>query len=184
MEFTLFYEGLLKPNGDKQHKQNIRRFFHKQLIRLWEENELKYYGQFLKKEGFKKDWEKRGFKFIPLVFTNSGQVAQLELFILWQDYPGSIVTNKGDIDNRLKTLFDALKIPEQSQDIPENDFPQEGEDYFYCVLEDDKLITKISITTDRLLYANGSESEVKLFIRVKFKSGKLLFDGKAYFSEW
>jgi hypothetical protein len=34
MQFRLLYEGELKSNGDTQHKQNLRRYFHAQLKEL------------------------------------------------------------------------------------------------------------------------------------------------------
>ncbi len=181
MEFTLFYEGELKSNGSIKHKQFIRREFHKQLITIWTQRTfLALKKELTRRENILNNWKIGNFHFLPLVNDLYSQVAQLNIFILWPDAPGSIVINKGDIDNRLKTLLDALRVPKNHQEIPKDDSPAKDEDIFYCLLEDDKLITKISITTDRLLYADANHSEVKLFIRVNIKPSKMDFDDVAY----
>jgi hypothetical protein len=180
MEFTLFYEGRLKASRDIKHKQDIRREFHKQLRTIWEQGIfLNFKDELIERDELKK-WKIGNFNFLPLVSGLYSQIAQLNIFILWPDAPGYIVVNKGDIDNRLKTLLDALRIPMNIQEIPKNESPNEDEEIFYCLLEDDKLINKISITTDRLLYADVNPSEVKLFIRVNIKPSKMAFDDIAY----
>ena len=40
MKFTLHYRGPLKPNGNPDHKQALRRSFHAQLRDLWGRNPL------------------------------------------------------------------------------------------------------------------------------------------------
>jgi hypothetical protein len=84
--------------------------------------------------------------------------------------PGSILTQAGDIDNRLKTLFDALKVPAEPDALPSNDNPKEDEKPFFCLLEDDNLITKISVETDRLLEQCSGPSEAVLLIHVTTKA--------------
>ena len=68
--------------------------------------------------------------------------------MLRPELPGQTLIVGGDIDNRLKTLFDALRIPK----VGETAEPQEGGiSPFYCLLQDDSLINHISVTTDILL---------------------------------
>jgi hypothetical protein len=55
-----------------------------------------------------------------------------------------------NIDNRLKVLFDALRMPENTGELPHTP-PQSGEDPFFCLLQDDKYINEVTVTTDRLL---------------------------------
>lgn len=43
-----------------------------------------------------------------------------------------------------------MRIP-KANEIPSGDCPQKGENPFFCLLEDDALVTHISVTTDRLL---------------------------------
>ena len=75
------------------------------------------------------------------------------------------MTVGGDLDTRIKTLLDALTIP---QVFTAEEKPEEGENPFFCLLSDDKLITQIKITADRLLpdSENVSDREVYLVIQV------------------
>ncbi len=59
------------------------------------------------------------------------------------------IRREGDIDNRLKTLLDSFTMPDQNQ-TPDGS-PDTGETPFFCLLEDDKLITGLAVKTDRLL---------------------------------
>jgi hypothetical protein len=63
--------------------------------------------------------------------------------------PGVIIFSGGDLDNRLKVLFDALRIPLKSEELDER-AGREGEQFF-CLLADDRLITDLSIESFRLL---------------------------------
>ncbi|MBI5677495.1 MAG: hypothetical protein HZC52_03170 [Planctomycetes bacterium] len=67
-------------------------------------------------------------------------------------------------------MFDALKVPTEPTAIPEGDHPKEGEDPFYCLLEDDNLITNVQVETDRLLEETKSSSEVVLLIHITTKA--------------
>jgi len=183
MEFTLFYQGKLKAKRDINNKQFIRREFHNQFLTLWGYDEMRRMKDGFIKYEFKEQWQIKGFKFLPLVTNYNKNVVQLNIFILWPEPPGSIVINRGDIDNRLKTLLDALRIPHNADEIPKRDFPGENETPFYCLLEDDKLISKVSITTAHLLYPLEPD-EVKLFINIKVKSTLMDFEGKAYASAY
>jgi hypothetical protein len=165
MDFTLTYDGVLKPNGDINHKQEIRRVFHYQLQELW--------------KGSPVDPSKKGsegllvnvgnFVFFPIVSTGRKDLAELQITMLRPGQPpGYIIGAGGDIDNRLKTLFDSLTIPQENS-IPSSDRPANGEDPFFCLLEDDILISNLSVATDRLLEPGKSGSYVKLIIRVQTK---------------
>jgi hypothetical protein len=71
--------------------------------------------------------------------------------------------SRGDIDNRLKTLFDALAVPNQDQIVADPDVA----DPVYCLLEDDSLIAGLSVETHRLLTRpDSSQHEVRLVIEV------------------
>jgi hypothetical protein len=56
----------------------------------------------------------------------------------------------GDIDNRLKTLFDALRMPNNLSETG-NQKPDENETPFFVLLEDDSLISELRVVTDQLL---------------------------------
>ena len=92
----------------------------------------------------------------------------LNILFLRRDSPGKVISG-GDIDNRLKTLFDALSIPNRSQIVGT---PESNESPFFCLLEDDSLITEVRVETDRLLTplsANKNENDVVLVIGVEVK---------------
>jgi len=172
MEFTLKYLGELKSKGRIRHKQDIRRQFHIQLKELWNQPPLVHRHRMLK------DKPRRGtsiifpvspFRFAPFVNSRLDLVAELDVTLLRPEPPGNIVTQGGDIDNRLKTLFDSLKVPENNA-IPKGDAPKSDEDPFFCVLEDDNLIVKLSVSTDRLLDPNAGLSDVLLLVRVTTKT--------------
>lgn len=90
------------------------------------------------------------FKLLPLVTEDLHLVCELDVLMLRPDAPGSLVKS-GDIDGRLKTLFDALQIPGVDANQLGNATPSEDEEPFYCLLENDKLISQLKIQTDLLL---------------------------------
>lgn len=74
----------------------------------------------------------------------------------------------GDIDNRLKTLFDALRYPHIPNELPVGAAPAADQDPFFCLLEDDQLINKVSVTVDKLLIPAGV-NDVHLVMSIKVK---------------
>ncbi len=162
LEFTLFYKGSLRSNGDSRHKEEIRAQLHGQLRVLWtqpplnavdeeEDNAMRVVG---------------GISFVPLVSANLEAHAALSITLLRPGPPGRLVQG-GDIDNRLKTLFDALTIPQQQAIPPGTRGPPDGGRYYYCLLEDDKLITQLCVSTDRFLAENLNSNDVLLLAKVK-----------------
>jgi len=114
-----------------------------------------------------------GFKFVSLVSERLHLITELDIALLRPGLPGSIVTKGGDIDNRLKTLLDSLKVPKEAGEIPSNDLPKRGENPFFCLMEDDKLITRLNVETGQLLTRYRRDSFVKLLIHVKIKAIEL-----------
>jgi hypothetical protein len=169
MEFRLIYQGplLASTGGDKRaaHKHRIRKYLHRQLAELWK---VQYPLTRIRDSwthlqdastGENRKWTKLdeicernanlGFRFAPLISKENGLVCSLDILFLRREIKhGKIVTVGGDLDNRIKTLLDALTIP---QAFTENEKPEEGENPFFCLLSDDKLITQLKITADRLL---------------------------------
>lgn len=84
--------------------------------------------------------------------------------------PGDLV-NKGDIDNRLKTLLDALSAPAQPTQVSDEMRVTTEENPMHVLLEDDSLITRMNVETERLL-APPSADEVRLSIRVTTRVAK------------
>ena len=162
MEFRLTYEGQLLAHRDDRrlveralHVHAIRKQFHRQLTTLWQTHPAL-------KAVASRDWNKPsifqilkhdGFDWIPIVSDGNGLICKLEVLMLRHGPPGDVMH---DIDNRLKTLFDALrkaKSPTElgSQSRAGQQTPEAHETPFYVLLEDDRLITHVAVTTDQLL---------------------------------
>ncbi len=206
LEFRLTYEGPLRAtqrdpinnqlDGRADHKHEIRMEFHKQLKALWEVtpflrdgiisgprltgNDAMGNPAFIHFPRFDKDtiiktYKRQGFDFLPLVTPESALLCGLEILFLRPDISPGNVPWSGDIDNRLKTLFDALRMPEPNEKY-ENRQPKADEVPFYCLMSDDKLISKISVETDRLLQpVNGKNDDVRLVVTVKLRPYELNF---------
>ncbi len=190
MRLTLTYRGPLHAQSNdesrKEEKQAIRHKFHEQLVDLWETHpvlegilskwrELDDAAQ-LEKKDFISAFDIGPFRFVPLVTKHLSLSCELDILFLRKEPPGYIIDGEtGDIDNRIKVLFDALRMPKPlNKEIPDGDQPQVNERPFLCLLEDDALITGFNIKTDRLLYPPPmSKAEVHLIIEVKVKVVKL-----------
>jgi hypothetical protein len=160
MQFRLVYEGPLKSHRSARprHLMEIRRVFHSQLRELWRQPPLEdqacHLLQPVTDSGTGIVSEVGDFLFAPLVNSKHSLVAEVDLLFLRPGEPGRITTHGGDLDNRVKTLFDCLRMPHPNENqIPPGECPQEGEKPFFCLLEDDALVTSFSVTSDRLLKA-------------------------------
>jgi hypothetical protein len=78
---------------------------------------------------------------------------------------------RGDIDNRVKTAIDALKMPAQQNQVPHG--PQKGEDPFFVLMDDDRTVTHLEVETDRLLLPReeweSDETRARLVISVEVR---------------
>ncbi len=160
MQFTLFYKGPLKSNGSSKDKHALRRSFHPQLKELWNQEPLCHF-----RDWYNASTPVNGFNFVPLVREDLHLVAQLHITLLRPERPGSIITSGGDIDNRLKTLLDSLKVPEHGA-LPTDAKPTSDEDPFFCLLEDDNLIADLRIATTQLLDPSAEKKDVVVLINV------------------
>ena len=160
INFTLTYDGPLASGGGSKpvvKKHAIRRHFHPQLQRWWETGPLAATLADIGNTG----WQifrfdpmtiDPGFTFVPLIYPELNCVCELDILMLKPENPGRFIKNDGELDNRLKLLFHALRIPKEKSEIPTDDEPSEDEKpYFFCLLQDDSLITKVAIRADRLL---------------------------------
>jgi hypothetical protein len=169
MRLILHYRGPLKSNGAPEHKHDIRQHFHKQLKKLWEQKPLSENPALLQP---RKDREYcllrpfGAFTFVPLVSEEMNVVAELDITLLRPEPPGGLVTRGGDIDNRLKTLFDSLAVPPQPNALPPSAVPAADENPFFCLLEDDNLITAVAVNTLQLLEPVPDPSIVDISIKV------------------
>jgi hypothetical protein len=186
LEFRLLYQGLLRSNGNVEDKFLIRRQFHSQLRRLWSEHPV--LRETVKRVGMvssqhdEKYWERgieaiagnnriSDFRFLPLAHKRFFLRCSLDVLFMRREKAGTVFM-RGDIDNRLKTLFDALKMPFPPQECG-TEKPLEEEDPFYVLLEDDEIIADVSVTTDRLLQVPDEQKHARdyavLVINVKLQ---------------
>lgn len=192
MRFHLTYAGPLHGSNTgsprAKHKHEIRRVFHQQLKRLWEKtwlNTAKFFDVSNMigfpglpetalpdvskplRESLALQYKRGAYSYVPLVRESAALHCAINILFLRPDVPGSIIQS-ADIDNRLKTLFDALRLPAHSAELGGYETPDADEDPFYCLLEDDKLVTHVSVTTDVLLEpVEDRINDARLFLDVK-----------------
>jgi hypothetical protein len=112
-------------------------------------------------------FEKLGIKWMPLINDTWGVACILNILFLRHEPKGGIIQS-GDLDNRIVTLFDALRIPDENQ-LPEDVIVQNEPNPFFCLLENDKLIAEFRVTSDRLLIPSPKpegDADVHLVIEV------------------
>lgn len=175
MEFCLFYEGDLPSNGNKRDKHRIRQEFAPQLKRLWQQEPLAGLWQNRQEAdaGLNTLVNQIGLSsFIPLVTSELYLHAELSIDLIRPGAPGELI-HSGDIDNRLKTLFDALRMPNDHNELV--DSVADAEPPLHCLLEDDRLITKVDVSSHQLLKEAG-QNEVILIIKVNVKSTRTTWD--------
>lgn len=192
LEFRLLYRGRLPAETSRPRlddKWRIRRYFHPQLRELWNTHprmkelympersfqwgEIPPYveqtwAEHIGEEHKVVSIHDHVHRFTPLIRKENYYNCSLEILFLRRDMPGGLIKHGGDIDNRIKVLFDALRMPRETSEL--EDVPQLADETpFFCLLEDDQYIDHVSVTTDRLLMpkeSNESEHDVVLVIRV------------------
>lgn len=177
MRFRLFYEGnFFASQGEPKdnqidrrasHKHELRRAFHFQLRDLWQERsflrEATTAGPVL---GAPKGEEKllkdkleeispviNDYRFVPIVHEKLNLTCSLNVLMMRRDRPGNRpgrIFQSRDIDNRLKTLFDALKMPRDEGELGYNR-PCGDDNPLFVLLQKDELISHVSVETDDLL---------------------------------
>jgi len=202
LEFRLTYEGVLlgasRTDTRAHHKHEIRKSFHPQLRRLWEiVTYLNYPRKAIapsqifvnevppppppRSEQLAEAFSFKGFRFVPLVTQELSLICGIEILFLRPDHPGGVLQS-GDIDNRLKTLFDSLRMPSPGE-VTDKMTPAEDENPFYCLLEDDRLVTKVSIETDTLLQPTGdiaNPNDTRLVLTIKLRPAQMSWDNVAF----
>jgi hypothetical protein len=171
VEFRLLFSGDLPSTGnaskpDEVHR--IRRTFHPQLRRLWSaEANL---GSLVRvggggpypatdeeqvRRGFEaigKKWSRaEGFQLIPLVTPDMTLRCSIDILLLRPEIEPRFLMRRADIDGQVKTL----RIPE-NLDETGGQGPGADETPFFCLLQDDRLITEVRVNTDRLLLLPNS----------------------------
>jgi hypothetical protein len=182
MEFRLLYEGPLPgQNAKAEDKHRIRDALHPQLQQLWSQPPLCEMTSLL---AFPPESEKpsviveRGpIRYAPLVTKVLNLYAELAVLMFRPQPRGHLITDGGDVDNRLKTLLDALRIPRGTPKTPNRQVPAGG--VFYCLLQDDSLVTKVSAETEQLLRPAAAGMVVAV-IQVTVKKTRTSFANLAF----
>lgn len=194
MQFRLTYAGPLYSTGNDSkaskkanHKHAVRMAFHPQLKRLWDIVPFLKTGE---RSGpavrtlsgdmgggpapnYKASWLAKkhaayGWKFVPLVSKDLDLWCGLDVLFLRPGKSGDILS-QGDLDGRLKTLLDALAIPDANQGYESREALKGP---LFTLLEDDRLVSKVAVETDEMLEpADGAldENHVRLVITVNIR---------------
>lgn len=178
-----------------EHKHDIRRYFHPQLRELWRTNKFlsgtklvpySSYGLLPERarglfqyedetrewpmaEALGRAYEHSGYKWTPLVRKEISLACSLRVLCLRREHPGSVFVAR-DIDNRVKTLLDALTMPTYSQGSPMRNGialpPTADEDPFFVLLDDDRQVTHLEVETDTVLELDPQHPEDESFVRL------------------
>ena len=161
MEFRLILRGELPPDkrGTVPVKHAIRREHHPQLRTLWQQHpalrgafdpkmNIRHSGR-SRIEELANDNDRFGFRFIPLV-KKRDFACSLDILLLRRQEPYRAFDPVGDLDGRVKTLIDGLRMPQQHQEVGGYK-PAPDEDPFFCLMDDDSAIFNFHVAVDRLL---------------------------------
>jgi hypothetical protein len=180
MQFRLTYDGRLPSHGKNNRgrhipelKHEIRHQIHPQLAELWGRKPLPLvrarYGERMQRTC-------GSFTFLPLISDHLKLLCHLHILFLRNEKPGSLFSKPqneygGDLDNRLKLFLDALSVPREQGELKDI-LPQEGELPFYCLLDDDSLVTDLRVETDTLLGNEKTDKvdKVRLIVQVTIKA--------------
>lgn len=190
MRFVLTYVGPLPPNGGPQEKHRIRTALQPQLREQWRiDPGLDVIARsadngVTKLDQIANGFAMGGFRFVPLVLRQYSLVCNLEIVFLRREEPGAVLQSGGDIDNRLKTLFDSLSRPVHLNQLPAAIAPQAGEDPFYCLLEDDSLVAGLEIKTERVLESLPNPTDVRLMITATVRPTSVSYGNLGFLGGW
>ena len=153
MKFKLLYFGdiLINPKKRAQHIAGIRMQFHPQLKKLVEHSPWNNLTQYMVPNPTKSPITTRhvgGIDWNPIITPNLKLIAELDIQML---HPEIVGVPRSDIDNRVKTIMDGLRCPQNEHEIGSNTPNNIGP--IYTLLDDDHLITKLSVNTSHLLDA-------------------------------
>lgn len=189
MEIDLTYDGLLpasgngKPSDEKlKNLWAMRREFQAQLRHLYDENPV------LRGEGgaearafsriVRAPIEKEGRIYWALVSNRAKLKCSLEIGVLLNEDLPSVIRQSGDLDNRVKSIIDSLRLPGKYQEIQKYG-PSAEEQPFICLMEDDALVSGLNLTAGRLLKPNTPAQWAKVSVHVKVKIAEKTFENSA-----
>ncbi len=98
--------------------------------------------------------------FKPLIRRSLSLACAVDVLFLRHEEPFELMRHGGDLDGRIKTLFDALKMPNPNDEY-KGTIPTD--DPLFVAMEDDALISDISVRSGRLL---GNRTKDKHRVRL------------------
>lgn len=151
MKFKLLYFGdiFVNPKKRAQHISDIRMQFHPQLKRLLEHQPWDNLKKYMVPDAVKGPITTRhigGMDWNPIITPNLKMIAELDILLM---HPEIVGVAHSDIDNRVKTIMDGLRCPQNEHEIGQNT-PRDGGP-IYTLLDDDHLVTKLTVNTSHLL---------------------------------
>jgi len=193
MDLELDYDGFVPSHqgGHSEHKQKLRMAFSEQLRRHWTQQSdylWNWYSKGLPVARVNADGicdpdpvepffkvELFNYWMIPLASYRNNLSCRVDVKILRRKQRSRLVQGRADLDNQLKLVQDALKMPKNQNEVPGNMYGH-GDEMFVLV-EDDSLITRSSVEgVPRLDYSGPSPSEsdpedpVKLRVSVSIRA--------------
>lgn len=160
VEIILKYDGEIpceqNGRGQRDFKQNLRQYFSNRLRRLWRDDENLSHWHTVGLPQAKR--KKRihvidnpdhypffsasmcGFVNVPIVTFHNKLYCALDIKLIGD----AAMKSFKDVDNRLKVVLDALRMPRQSSEVPES-MQGNGSEQLFCLLEDDSLIKKFCV---------------------------------------
>jgi hypothetical protein len=121
---------------------------------------------------------KHGVWFRPLVRESFALHCGLKILFLRKEGPGKIYQG-GNLDGRIKTLLDALTMPQHMEQVLEKSSTQV--DPIYCLLEDDSLVSGLDVQSERLLTDENHPADyARLTIEVDVRVRQAMIYNQAF----
>lgn len=164
--FHLRYCGPLPAKGNSQSKERIRAELAPQLADLWTRPRLAL------DDGdaasfYTRDIDGTRFRFIVSRVLN--QRCDLHITVLYGSDQATAYQT-GDIDNRVKTLLDALRTRSSAELLKAPAIADSSTGYAEVLLEDDSLVSSLSIRTEHGLDMPRDRNAVWVLIRVTIRA--------------
>jgi len=161
MKFKLLYYGdiLTNPKKRAQHIADIRMQFHPQLKKLVTLSPWANLTKFMMPDASKSPIITRhigGIDWNPIITPNLKMIAELDILLMHPEITG---VPHSDIDNRVKTILDGLRCPQNEHEIGQNTPRDIGP--IYTLLDDDHLVTRLTVNTSHLLSSDTFPCDVE-----------------------
>ncbi|WP_143748924.1 hypothetical protein [Mesorhizobium sophorae] len=106
-------------------------------------------------------FERHGLDFVVVASERASLFIRMDVHFYEPAGGLSVASDVADVDNRVKVLFDLLRLPDQPKHIPPGLQPH------YCLMEDDRLIWELTVKRHRLLRSfEGAEYATRLDVSV------------------